>query len=175
MGQDDTLKSRLDVALGLEAFAEEVEDDSTDLVVDDPVLEPSSSSSEESEDSDELKRERKKLSKVLMKTINAGQKALEEAVRLGENDDSPRAYEVAAQLIKSIGENAERCLNLYEKVETIQKKRKEINTTVNNENNNTTNNNILFAGTADDLLTLLQDHAKPIKRVENLKNAGNEG
>jgi hypothetical protein len=83
----------------------------------------------------------------LYNLVENGNVALGNLVNLSKETEHPRSYEVLGQLIKTIGDTAE-------KITVLHEKQKKLNTNVNNEPNVT--NNSLFVGSATDLLDMLK-------------------
>ena len=84
----------------------------------------------------------------LYSLIEKGQEAINGIMELAGEGGSPRAYEVAGQLIKSVGDVTDKLIDL-------QKKLKEVEEDVSKTTNNTTNNAI-FVGSTSDLSKLLK-------------------
>jgi len=84
----------------------------------------------------------------LYSLIEKGQEAVDGILELAQESDQPRAYEVAGQLIKHIGDVADKLVDLQKKVADIEapKKSKEVNTT----------NNTMFVGSTADLAKFLK-------------------
>jgi hypothetical protein len=84
----------------------------------------------------------------LYSLIEKGQEAVDGILELAQESDQPRAYEVAGQLIKHIGDVADKLVDLQKKVAEIEnpKKTKEVNTT----------NNTMFVGSTADLAKFLK-------------------
>jgi len=83
----------------------------------------------------------------LYSLMQKSQEALNGALELAQETDSPRAYEVAGQLIKNTGEIAEKIMNLQKTLKDIEEDKTSAPTTVNN---------ALFVGTTADLTKLLK-------------------
>ena len=84
----------------------------------------------------------------LYSLIEKGQEAINGIMELAGEGGSPRADEVAGQLIKSVGDVTDKLIDL-------QKKLKEVEEDVSKTTNNTTNNAI-FVGSTSDLSKLLK-------------------
>ena len=69
----------------------------------------------------------------LYSLIEKGQEAVDGILDLAQQSDQPRAFEVAGQLIKHVGDVADKLVDLQKKVNEIEnpKKSKEVNTTNN--------------------------------------------
>jgi hypothetical protein len=84
----------------------------------------------------------------LYSLIEKGQEAINGIMELAGESDSPRAYEVAGQLIKSVGDVTDKLIDLQKKVKEVQ----EDNTKISN---NVTNNAV-FVGSTSELSKLLK-------------------
>jgi hypothetical protein len=84
----------------------------------------------------------------LYSLIEKGQEAVDGILELAQESDQPRAFEVAGQLIKHVGDVADKLVDLQKKVAEIEnpKKTKEVNTT----------NNTMFVGSTADLAKFLK-------------------
>ena len=84
----------------------------------------------------------------LYSLIEKGQEAVDGILELAQESDQPRAFEVAGQLIKHVGDVADKLVDLQKKVADIEapKKGKEVNTT----------NNTMFVGSTADLAKFLK-------------------
>jgi len=78
----------------------------------------------------------------LYSLIEKGQETLNGIMELAGDSASPRAFEVAGQVLKSTADIADKLMDL-------QKKVKEIDETKNNTTNNVTNNAIFTGSTAE--------------------------
>jgi hypothetical protein len=97
---------------------------------------------------DQLKKDYEYTRGNLYSLIEKGQEAVDGILELAQESDQPRAYEVAGQLIKHVGDVADKLLDLQKKVNEIEnpKKTKEVNTT----------NNTMFVGSTADLAKFLK-------------------
>ena len=84
----------------------------------------------------------------LYSLIEKGQEAINGIMEVAGETASPRAYEVAGQLIKSVADTTDKLLDL-------QKKVKEVNEDEGKTNNNVTNN-ALFVGSTSELSKLIK-------------------
>ena len=95
----------------------------------------------EDEDSDDFKYSRENLYHI----IERGQDALDGILRVAQETDHPRAYEVAGQLLKTNADNAEKLVNL----QTTKKK-------VREESGPKNVTNALFVGSTAELQKLIK-------------------
>ena len=85
----------------------------------------------------------------LYSLIEKGQEAVDGILELAQESDQPRAYEVAGQLIKHVGDVADKLVDLQKKVADIENPKgstKEVNTTTNT----------MFVGSTADLAKFLK-------------------
>ena len=86
----------------------------------------------------------------LYSLIEKGQEAINGIMELAGEGGSPRAYEVAGQLIKSVADTTDKLIDL-------QKKLKDVEENVgNNKGPNTVTNNAVFVGSTTELQKLLK-------------------
>ena len=98
----------------------------------------------------------------LYSLIEKGQEAINGIMEVAGETASPRAYEVAGQLIKSVADTTDKLLD-------IQKKVKEVEEDKNKTTNNVTNN-ALFVGSTSDLSKMLKQGFLNNKEESNPKN-----
>ena len=96
----------------------------------------------EDEDNDDFKYSRENLYHI----IERGQDALDGILKVAQETDHPRAYEVAGQLLKTNADNAEKLVNL----QTTKKKVREVSGPKNV-------TNALFVGSTAELQKLIKD------------------
>ena len=125
----------LDASLNIESSIVEVEKVKEDLNIA-PIK------------SDDIQKDYEYTRANLYSLIEKGQEAINGIMELAGEGGSPRAYEVAGQLIKSVGDVTDKLIDL-------QKKLKEVEEDSNRTTNNTTNNAI-FVGSTSDLSKLLK-------------------
>ena len=83
----------------------------------------------------------------LYSLIEKGQEALNGILEVAQGSDHPRAYEVAGQIIKSVGDTTDKLIDLQSKMKELNKEDKDSPKTVNN---------ALFVGSTSDLSKLLK-------------------
>ena len=98
--------------------------------------------------SDDIQKDYEYTRANLYSLIEKGQEAINGIMELAGEGASPRAYEVAGQLIKNVGDVTDKLIDL-------QKKLKEVEEDVTKTTNNTTNNAI-FVGSTSELSKLLK-------------------
>ena len=97
--------------------------------------------------------------------IDQGQCAIDGILSVASDTDSPRAYEVAAQMIKTVAEMNKDLLDLHSKMKNIRQE----NVTVNN---NTTN--ALYVGSTSDLQDLINQSRSSKKAFVDQDEANDE-
>jgi hypothetical protein len=88
---------------------------------------------------------------TLVSLVDKGQEAIDNILDLAQETDSARAYEVAAQLIKTVTDSAEKLMDIQKKLKDLEKE--DIKTT------NVTNN-ALFVGTTTEVLNMIKNELK---------------
>lgn len=83
----------------------------------------------------------------LYSLIEKGQEAIDNIMDLAQQSDSPRAYEVAGQLIKSVGDVTDKLIDLQQKMKKLKEEDPKGPSTVNNS---------VFIGSTADLQKLLK-------------------
>tara|TARA_S200000501_G_scaffold128144_1_gene121059 strand:+ start:249 stop:677 length:429 start_codon:yes stop_codon:yes gene_type:complete len=92
---------------------------------------------------------------TLEKAMNYSEQAAEGILNVAMNSDNPRAYEVAGQIIKTMGEQAKDVMD-------VQVQKQKLDTNNGTEKKITTQNNVVFAGTTTEILKALRDEQKVI-------------
>jgi hypothetical protein len=87
--------------------------------------------------------------------IEKGQEAVQGALELAQQSDHPRAYEVAGQLIKSVGDVTDKLIDLQKKVHDIENPKK-------SQAQNVTN--ALFIGSTSELSKLLKQQKQSLDK-----------
>ena len=85
----------------------------------------------------------------LYSLIEKGQEAINGIMEVAGETASPRAYEVAGQLIKSVADTTDKLADLHKKVKDIEAD--------NPKTQNTVTNNALFVGSTSELSNMLKD------------------
>ena len=85
----------------------------------------------------------------LYSLIEKGQEAINGIMEVAGETASPRAYEVAGQLIKSVADTTDKLADLHKKVKDIEAD--------NPKTQNTVTNNALFVGATSELSKMLKD------------------
>ena len=85
----------------------------------------------------------------LYSLIEKGQEAINGIMEVAGETASPRAYEVAGQLIKSVADTTDKLADLHKKVKEIEED--------NPKSQSTVTNNALFVGSTSELSKMLKD------------------
>ena len=99
-------------------------------------------------DSDDIKKDYEYTRANLYSLIEKGQEAINGIMELAGESDSPRAYEVAGQLIKSVGDVTDKLIDLQKKLKDVEED--------NAKTTNNTTNNAIFVGSTSELSKLLK-------------------
>ena len=111
---------------------------------------------------DEVKKDYDYTRGNLYSLIEKGQEAINGIMEVAGETASPRAYEVAGQLIKSVADTTDKLADLHKKV-------KEVEEDTNKTTNNVTNN-ALFVGSTSELSKMLKQGILNNKEAPNPKN-----
>ena len=84
----------------------------------------------------------------LYSLIEKGQESLNGIMELAGESASPRAYEVAGQIIKSVADTTDKLMELQKKVKEVDEDKKQ--------SPNTVTNNALFVGSTSELSKMLK-------------------
>ena len=80
--------------------------------------------------------------------VSKGQEAVDGILEVAQSSDHPRAYEVAALMIKNVADTTEKLIDLQRKMKELDAEDKKVT-------NNTTN--ALFVGSTSDLQKMLKN------------------
>ena len=108
------------------------------------VVKPSLKKSEEGDVRQDYEVSRAQLHNLVMK----GQEAVDGILDVARASDHPRAYEVAGQLIKNVGDVADKLIDLQGKMKELDKEDKKGPTNVTN---------AMFVGSTSDLQKMLKN------------------
>ena len=98
---------------------------------------------------DEVKKDYDYTRGNLYSLIEKGQEAINGIMEVAGETASPRAYEVAGQLIKSVADTTDKLADLHKKVKDIEEDSPKKQSTVTN--------NALFVGSTSELSKMLKD------------------
>jgi hypothetical protein len=126
---------KLDSSLNIESEIVEVDKSISDLNIT-PIK------------SDDIKKDYEYTRANLYSLIEKGQEAINGIMELAGEGGSPRAYEVAGQLIKSVGDVTDKLIDLQKKLKDVEED--------NTKTTNNVTNNAVFVGSTSDLSKLLK-------------------
>lgn len=114
---------------------------------------------EESDVKSDIKQDYEYSRETLTSLVDKGQEAIDSILELARETDSPRAYEVVGQLIKTVTDSAEKLMDIQKKLKDLEQEKTASSVT----------NNALFVGTTNEVLTLLKNELKlkPNKTINN--------
>lgn len=98
----------------------------------------------------------------LKELISKGNTAIEGILHVASEGDSPRAYEVVGQLIKTLVDANKDLIELHNKVKQITD-----SSVVNNNQTQTKIDNAIFVGSTADLQKMLRGQMDQIKQLDN--------
>jgi hypothetical protein len=90
--------------------------------------------------------------------ISNGSEAIEEILKVAKAGDSPRAYEVVSQLLKTVADMNKDLLELHQRAKAVKKE------TVNVKN---TTNNSIYVGSTSELQDLINKDRSRTKALES--------
>jgi hypothetical protein len=128
---------KLNEALNVESSIVEVEETPTQIEKHRP------------EEKNDIRKDYEYTRANLYSLIEKGQEAINGIMELAGEGGSPRAYEVAGQLIKSVADTTDKLIDLQKKLKDVEEE------TVKSTTNNVTNN-ALFVGSTAELSKLLK-------------------
>ena len=102
-------------------------------------------------DKNDVNTDFKKARETLEKAMSYSEQAAEGILNVAMSSDNPRAYEVAGQIIKTMGEQAKDMMEVQEKKHRIDDKTGETQPKIQ------TQNHVVVAGTTSDLLKAIRD------------------
>lgn len=104
--------------------------------------------------------------KNLRNLISTGEEAIEGILKVAQEGDSPRAYEVAATLIKTVSEINKDIIDIHQRMKSMEQSKVV--------QHNTTNNSI-FVGSTSDLQDLINSARSRKKALTEIKIEENNG
>lgn len=110
----------------------------------------------------DLKHDYETARRNLRELVDAGKNALDGVIAVAQEGDSPRAYEVVAQMIKTLSETNRDLLDLHDKMKGIRKA--ENKTTTNN-----TTNNAIYVGSTRELQDIINSARSTTKAFIDAK------
>lgn len=112
---------------------------------------------------DDVDKDFQKARENLKELVSLGFVAIDGVLKVASEGDSPRAYEVVAQMIKAVAETNKDLVELHQRMKTIKEDKYESKTV-----NNTTNNAIFLGSTKElqEILNPKRSFAKAITDTE---------
>jgi DNA polymerase IIIc chi subunit len=113
-------------------------------------------------DMDDAEKDFQKARQNLKELVGLGFQAIDGVLKVASEGDSPRAYEVVAQMIKAVAETNKDLVELHQRMKTIKEDKYEQKTV-----NNTTN--AIFLGSTKELQELInpkRSFAKALKETD---------
>ena len=123
-------------------------DDIDEFLDIEPVDDPKNNKVEKIEKKDDTTLDYEYSRGNLYSLIEKGQEAINGILDVAQGSDHPIAYEVAGQLIKSVGDTTDKLIDLQTKMKELKKEEKDSPKTVNN---------ALFVGSTSELSKLLKN------------------
>lgn len=102
--------------------------------------------------SDDIKKDYEYTRGNLYSIIEKGQEAIDGILELAQESETPRAYEVAGQLIKNVADATDKLLTLQQKLKDVNEDKET--------KGPTTVNNALFVGSTAELQKLLKQQSQ---------------
>ena len=102
--------------------------------------------------SDDVRKDYEYTRGNLYSIIEKGQEAINGILELAQESETPRAYEVAGQLIKNVADATDKLLTLQQKLKDVNEEKES--------KSPTTVNNALFVGSTAELQKLLKQNTK---------------
>jgi hypothetical protein len=104
---------------------------------------------------------------VLKRAMAYSESTIQGILAVAQNSDNPRAYEVAAQAIKNLGDQALQAMDIQEKKQKIE------NADENKPKQIGTQNNIVFNGSTSDLLKAIKKENEKVIEHESTDDGDN--
>lgn len=101
---------------------------------------------------------------TLRNVVTKGAAALDDIIMLARSSEHPRSYEVAGQVMKTLADVSKDLLALQKQKQEIDKPTAEQKQTIEQQNN------IVFAGSTEDLLKMINKQPKQIDSSDNTNN-----
>lgn len=102
----------------------------------------------------DLKQDYRRVRDTYYDIIEKGQDALENLLEIAASSEHPRAYEVSAQIMKTISDTNDKIIGLHDQLRRIKEKDQEIENQKNG--GNTVNNNSVFVGSMNEFQQFLK-------------------
>lgn len=107
----------------------------------------------------DIRRDYKHVRRNLRELIKTGNSAIEGILQVASEGDHPRAYEVAATLIKVVADTNKDLMSLHKQIKDIRSE--EVKLTQNN------TNNAIYVGSTSELQSLISGDRSRVKKLKN--------
>lgn len=108
----------------------------------------------------DLRTDYDKVRSNLRDLMDVGKSALEGVITVAQEGDSPRAYEVVAQMIKTLSETNRELMDLHNRVKTIRKVDQSVT-------NTSTTNQSIYVGSTKELQDIINSARSSTKAFDN--------
>ena len=147
-----TVEEKLSDALNIEQIEPEIIEESNEIQKTEPkAIEVSAEV--------DLTRDYKHARRNFRDLIKTGNSAIEGILNVASEGEHPRAYEVAAQLIKVVADTNKDLMDLHKKMKDI--KSEDVKLTQNN------TNNAIYVGSTSELQSLINTSRSSVKRLRD--------
>jgi|TARA_B100001059_G_scaffold7976_1_gene6651 hypothetical protein len=126
-----------------------------------PESKPPAVVRKEDKKKDDIDNDHKYSREAYYDLINKGQEAIEGILSVAKEGEHPRAYEVAGQLIKSVGDTVDKLQDLNKKLKDLKELPKTADTKIQN---------ALFVGSTAELQKMLKKDEDTKSKVINTKH-----
>lgn len=96
----------------------------------------------------------------LKELVDMGKNALDGVIQVAQEGDQPRAYEVVAQMIKTLSETNRELMDLHNRIKTIRKVDQSVT-------NNSTTNQSIYVGSTKELQDIINSARSSTKAFDN--------
>lgn len=147
-----TVEEKISDALDIEAVEPEIVEEPKEIQKSEPkAIEVSAEV--------DMRRDYKHARRNLRDLIKTGNSAIEGILNVASEGEHPRAYEVAAQLIKVVADTNKDLIDLHKKVKDIN--REDVKLTQNN------TNNAIYVGSTSELQNLISGKRSQVKQLKD--------
>jgi hypothetical protein len=152
MTKKKTVEEKISDALDIEAVEPEIVEEPKEIQKSEPkAIEVSAEV--------DMRRDYKHARRNLRDLIKTGNSAIEGILNVASEGEHPRAYEVAAQLIKVVADTNKDLIDLHKKVKDIN--REDVKLTQNN------TNNAIYVGSTSELQNLISGGRSQVKQLKD--------
>lgn len=152
MTKKKTVEEKISDALDIEAVEPEIVEEPKEIEKSEPKAIQVSAEVD-------MRRDYKHARRNLRDLIKTGNSAIEGILNVASEGEHPRAYEVAAQLIKVVADTNKDLIDLHKKVKDIN--REDVKLTQNN------TNNAIYVGSTSELQNLISGGRSQVKQLKD--------